>query len=125
MTTKQSAEFYVNNVGTESLWEGERYYIIRNGEMRIHLGDEVIRYTDQLISAGVGSDKVLSALNISCALAETRDLFEVIDSPWFEVVDSQDPTDEGEVYHSLDEAIERAQILEAQYLKRFDKTTTV
>ena len=115
MNTRQEAEFYVNGEGTESLWEGERYYVIRNGEMRIHMGDEVIRYTDQLISAGIGSDKVLSALNISCALAETHELFEIIHSPWFEVVDSSDPCDEGEVYHALDEAVERAQVLEARH----------
>lgn len=115
MGTKQEAEFYVNCEGTESLWEGERYYVIRNGEMRIHMGDEVIRYTDQLIAAGIGSDKVLSALNIASGLAETFDLFQVIDSPWFEVVDSSDPTDMGEVYHSLDEAVERAQVLEARH----------
>ena len=115
MSTKQEAEFYVNGEGTESLWEGERYYVIRNGEMRIHFGDEVIRYTDQLIAAGIGSDKVLSALNIASGLAETRDLFEVIHSPWFEVVDSEDPTDMGEVYHGLDEAVERAQVLEARH----------
>lgn len=115
MGTRQEAEFYVSGEGTESLWEGERYYVIRNGEMRIHMGDEVIRYTDQLLAAGIGSDKVLSALNIASGLAETRDLFEIIHSPWFEVVDSSDPTDEGEVYHSLDEAVERAQVLEARH----------
>ena len=120
MTTKQSAEFYVNSEGTESLWEGKRYYVVRNGEMRILMGEDVIRYTDQLERAGIGSDKVLSALNISSGLAETHDLFQVIDSPWFEVVDSTDPTDEGEVYHSLEEAIERAQILEAQYLEEIE-----
>jgi len=112
---RQSAEFYVHGVGTESLWEGERYYVIRNGEMRIHFGDEVIRYTDDLLNAGVCSDRVLSALNISSALAETHDLFQIIDSPWYEVVDSSDPTDMGEVYHILDEAVERAQVLEARH----------
>lgn len=120
MAAKQSAEFYVNEAGTESLWEGKRYYVIRNGDMRIHMGEEVIRYTDQLISAGIGSDKVLSALNISSGLAETSHLFEVINSPWFEVVDSSDPTDMGEVYDYLDDAVERAQLLEAQYLKELE-----
>lgn len=112
--TRQEAEFYVDCEGTQSLWEGERYYVIRNGEMRIHFGDEVIRYTDQLVAAGVGSDKVLSVLNIASGLAETFDLFQIIDSPWFEVVDSTDPTDMGEVYHSLDEAVERGQYLDAR-----------
>lgn len=112
--TKQEAEFYVNSADTESLWEGERYYVIRNGEMRIHFGDEVIRYTDQLERAGIGSDRVLSALNIASGLAETTDLFQIIDSPWFEVVDSEDPTDQGEIFHALDDAVERAQILEAR-----------
>jgi hypothetical protein len=115
MGTRQEAEFYVNSGDTESLWEGERYYVIRNGEMRIHMGDEIIRYTDQLIAAGIGSDKVLSALNIASGLAETHDLFRVVDSPWFEVVDSEDPTDQGEVFHALDEAVERAQVLEARH----------
>ena len=112
---RQSAEFYVHGEGTETLWDGgERYYVIRNGEMRIHFGDDIIRYTDDLLNAGIGSDRVLSALNISSALAETHDLFLIVDSPWFEVVDSSDPTDMGEVYHDLDEAVERAQVLEAR-----------
>lgn len=114
MNTKQEAEFYVDCEGTQSLWEGDRFCVIRNGEMRIRMGEEIIRYTDQLIAAGIGSDKVLSALNIASGLAETRDLFEVIDSPWFEVVDSSDPADMGEVYHTLDEAVERGQYLDAR-----------
>ena len=119
---RQSAEFYVHGEGTETLWDGgERYYVIRNGEMRIHFGEDILRYTEDLLKAGVCSDRVLSALNISSALAETHDLFQIIDSPWFEVVDSSDPTDMGEVYHYLDEAVERAQALDL----RMSETTGI
>lgn len=111
MNNQQDAEFFVTQPGWESVWEGDVFSVIRNGEMRIHFGDDVIRYTDQLIAAGIGSDRVLSALNISSALAETHDLFQIIDSPWFEVVRNDDPSDMGEVFHTLDEAVERAQNL--------------
>jgi hypothetical protein len=113
MNNQQEAEFYVTQPGWESVWEGEHYYVIRNGDMRIHFGNDVIRYTDQLVGVGIGSDRVLSALNISSALAETHDLFQIIDSPWFEVVDREGEDDlDSEVYHTLDEAVERAQRLE-------------
>lgn len=112
MNNQQDAEFFVTQPGWESVWEGDVFSVIRNGEMRIHFGDDVIRYTDQLIAAGIGSGRVLSALNICSGLAETHDLFQIIDSPWFEVVRNDDfPFDMGEVFHTLDEAVEHAQHL--------------
>ena len=107
MSAKQSAEFYVHTADSQSLWEGDRYYVIRNGEMRICYNDAVIRYTDQLESAGITDDDTLEKLMDS-------EEFDVIDNPWFEVVDGQDPYDDGEVYYTLDEAVERAQHLEAR-----------
>ena len=101
MSAKQSAEFYVHTADSQSLWEGDRYYVIRNGEMRICYNDAVIRYTDQLESAGITDDDTLEKLMDS-------------DNPWVEVVDGQDPYDDGEVYYTLDEAVERAQHLEAR-----------
>lgn len=108
MSNKQSAEFYVDSADTQSLWEGERYYVIRNGEMRIIYNDEIIRYTDQLIAAGITNDETLEKLFSSDELS-------LVDNPWFEVVDSSDPTDDGEVYDTLDDAVERAQHLEARH----------
>ncbi len=105
MSNKQSAEFYVDSADTQSLWEGERYYVIRNGEMRIIYNDEIIRYTDQLIAAGITNDETLEKLFSSDELS-------LVDNPWFEVVDSSDPTDDGEVYDTLSDAIERAKELE-------------
>lgn len=110
MDKNQSPEFYVNSGDTESLWEGERYYVIRNGEMRIHYADSVIRYTDQLQAVGIKTDYALEVV-----MDTPAEEFDVIDNPWFEVVDSADPTDDGEVYYRLDDAVERAQVLEARH----------
>lgn len=105
MATKQDASFYVNGQATESLWEGDRYAVIRNGELRVVIGDDVCRYTQDLQRHGIDTDSALETL-----LEGT----EFIDTPWFEVVDTSDQTDEGEVWDTLDGAVERAQTLEAR-----------
>jgi hypothetical protein len=105
MATRQDACFYVNGQATESLWEGERYAVIRNGDLRLVLGDDVCRYTQDLERHGIDTDSALENL-----LEGT----EFLENPWFEVVDTSDPTDEGEVYDYLDDAVERAQTLEAR-----------
>lgn len=105
-----SPEFHVHGNGVETLWDGgERYYVIRNGEMRILFRDGVIRYTDDLLRAGITND-----VSLEKVINDPEVEFVVVDSPWYEVVDSSDPTDEGEVYFDLDEAVERAQALEAR-----------
>lgn len=105
METRQDASFYVHGQATESLWEGDRYAVIRNGELRLVIGDDVCRYTQDLERHGITSDRALENL-----LEGT----EFLENPWFEVVDTDDPTDEGEVYDYLDDAVERAQTLEAR-----------
>jgi len=103
--TRQDASFYVNGQSTESLWEGDRYAVIRNGELRLVLGDDVCRYTQDLEQHGIDTDSALENL---------LEVTEFLESPWFEVVDTSDLTDDGEVYDYLDAAVERAQTLEAR-----------
>lgn len=104
--TRQDACFYVNGQSTESVWEGDRYAVIRNGEMRLAYKGQIIRYTDDLERIGVCTDDDLEQL-----LQSGR---EFSDNPWFEVIDTEDPTDDGELYDYLDDAVERAQTLEAR-----------
>lgn len=106
MATRQDASFYVNSADTESVWEGDRYAVIRNGELRLVIGDDVCRYTQDLDRHGIDSDSALENL--------LEQGTEFLENPWFEVIDTDDPTDDGEVYDYLDDAVERAQTLEAR-----------
>lgn len=108
--TKQSAEFYTTQPGEESLWKGSRAYVVRNGEMRINYKGETIRYSDDLERAGIVDDELLSMMNVLYGTAERPDIFEVIDSPWFEVVSDDDQ--DGVVFHDLAEAVEYAKQLD-------------
>lgn len=108
--SKQNAEFHVTD-STDDIWSGDYYYVIRNGEMRLHYGENVIRYTDQLISAGIIDDDTLDSLIGVGAV-------EMIDNPWFEVVSHKFPDDDGEVFHTLDDAVERAQYLDRKEWER-------
>ena len=81
---RQDAMFYVNTPSFEVVAKYGRYEVVRNGYMRINnmtTGD-VYRYTSDLEKAGYTDDDLL---------AEEIDNgeLEVIDSPWFEVWDSQ------------------------------------
>lgn len=107
---RQDSAFYTNTAGMEIVWDGDengRFYVVRNGEMRIHYTHEdghedVIRYTDQLERLGVLTDEDLQRFS---DLGEER--FTWVSNSWFELVDNDDP-DDGVVYHELDEAVERA-----------------
>jgi hypothetical protein len=108
-TKNHSAEFYVNAPGYEVVWaEGSRFRVCRNGEMRIrdNVREDVYRYTSDLVEAGITNDAELQALY------ESADYL-VVDNPWFEVFDTEDSGDEGEVFHHLVEAIARAEELSA------------
>jgi hypothetical protein len=108
---RQDAVFYTHGAGSEVVWDGDpdgQFYVLRNGEMRIHYSPHsdsttVIRYTDQLEAIGVQTDEDLERFT---ELGE--EMFTWVDNPWFEVVDDTDPSDDGEVYHTLDDAVERA-----------------
>jgi hypothetical protein len=107
---KQDSAFYTNEAGSEVVWDGDesgRFYVVRNGEMRIHAITEageawIIRYTDQLERFGITNDKELHEWTDKGEL-----VFDWIHNSWFEIVDNDEP-DYGEVYHELDEAVERA-----------------
>ena len=108
MESNQSAEFYTYTPGYEMVWtDSSRYQVCRNGEMRIidNVREAVYCYTTDLLEAGITTDSNLQELY------ESSD-YEVIDNPWFELIDIQDPSDEGEVFHNLNEAIDRAKELE-------------
>lgn len=108
MESNQSAEFYVYAPGYEMVWaDAPRYQVCRNGEMRIidNVREAVYRYTSDLLEAGITTDSNIQEVY------ESGD-YEVIDNPWFEVIDIEDSSDEGEVFHNLSEAIERAKELQ-------------
>lgn len=108
--TRNDSAFYTNSAGSEVVWEEEGcdYYVVRNGEMRIHAINEqgvawIIRYTDQLEEFGVKDDKTLEEWS---AKGNKYDgIFEWIHNSWFEVYTEKDPEFFSEPIHNLDEAI--------------------
>jgi hypothetical protein len=112
----QDAAFYTDGAGTQVVWDNQtgngRFYVVRNGEMRIHaratLDEEptVIRYTDQLEAFGVKTDADLTAWT-----DKGDEYFTWVNNAWFEVWDAENPDYYSEVIHELDLAIENAQEL--------------
>lgn len=108
--TRQDSAFHTNEVGSEVVWDGDeagRYYVYRVGEMRIHYTDSTgytatLRYTSDLDELGIDTDSKLVEMS---ELGEEN--WNWIHNSWFEIVDDQEP-DYGEIYHELDEAVERA-----------------
>jgi len=102
---KQSAEFYVNEDGPEYVWHGEKYSVIRNGEMRIEYKGETIRYSDDLIRAGITTDGELEVL---------YNMEAVGNNPWFEIVETEGEWewDPENIYDTLNDAIEIAKAME-------------
>jgi hypothetical protein len=102
-----SAEFQVNTPGYEVVWiSGSRFQVCRNGDMviRDNVREDVYRYTSDLLEAGITTDADIQEVYES-------DDYLVVANPWFEVFDSEDSGDEGEVFHNLFEAIARAEEL--------------
>lgn len=79
---------------------GERKFVVgSNGEMRIHAPDnEVWRYTDDLLSAGIDTDKKLSEFSEA-----NPDAW--VNNNWFEFYEV-DGEDSWEVHDTVEEAIE-------------------
>ena len=110
------ASFYVNSPSAETVWEeeGNRFFVVRNGEMRIHYSPDlesqiVIRYTDQLEEIGVKTDADLEKFT---ALGD--EMFTWVNNSWFEVWDTKDTNYFSEPLFDLNEAIEYAkELLEA------------
>lgn len=79
-------------------YEGREYTIYCVGEMRINYKDQVIRYCDDLINAGITDDSDLSKID--------KEGGEWINNSWFEVYDEQGQEFTSEVYHEVKDAIE-------------------
>jgi hypothetical protein len=96
--------FYCWGSGFEPLAEvkkGDRtFYVGSNGEMRINLSTgNVIRYTSDLLEAGIDTDEKLSEL-------EKR--LEWVNNNWFEIYEEGADGDWWEVCDTLEEGIEAA-----------------
>ena len=78
---------------------GREFVVGSNGEMRIHAPDnEVWRYTDDLLSAGIDTDKKLSEFSEA-----NPDAW--VNNNWFEFYEV-DGEDSWEVHETVEEAIE-------------------
>lgn len=108
MTKQQDAMFFVNSsANSEQVWSSEigAVKVYRCGEMRILKknpdgSQDIIRYSDQLEKVGLKSDDQLTDLFFG-----SNPEFEMIHNPWFEVVNTTRPEDEGVVFDDLAAAI--------------------
>lgn len=114
--SRQDPAFYTDSEGTQVVWdkdENKRFYVVRNGEMRIHAKthaedthSEVIRYTDQLESFGINDDEALADWTL-----KGEEVFDWIHNSWFEVYDEKDSDFFSDPIHDLDKAVEFAVLL--------------
>ena len=112
----QDSAFYTDGAGTQVVWDNKtgngRFYVVRNGEMRIHarttLDEEptVIRYSDQLERFGVKTDADLQAWT-----DKGDEYFTWVNNAWFEVWDADNTDYYSDVIDTLDDAIEYAKQL--------------
>lgn len=104
MRKAQSAELWVHEPGYQTIHAtNPRFHVIRNGDMRVIRKSDgaIFRYTQDLVEAGICDDEAVDTLYSSLD-------YQVVENPWFEVVDVTDSGDDGEVWDTLDEAIARA-----------------
>ena len=98
---RQDSAFFTwydsNNVAYLT-YEDREYSITCVGEMRIHYKNQVIRYCDDLINAGIRNDKDLAKIE--------KEGGEWVNNSWFEVYDETSNEYTGEVYHTVQDAIE-------------------
>lgn len=114
------ASFYVNSPSAETVWQdadSPRFFVVRNGEMRIHakkeVGDEhteVIRYTDQLKDFGIYLDSQLEEWT-----DKGEEVFNWVNNSWFEIWDSKDTDYFSDPLFDLNEAIQYAKNLQEAY----------
>jgi len=98
---RQDSAFYTwwDTQAVASLtYEDREYSIYCVGEMRVHYKDQVIRYCDDLVNAGIKNDKDLAKIDKAGG--------EWINNSWFEVYDEVKNDYTGEVYHTVQDAIE-------------------
>jgi hypothetical protein len=98
---QRDAAFFTHTSGSDLIWQSDdkSVRVYKNGEMRIHYGDNVLRYSSDLYEYGIDSDEKLNAMEESGEI-------EWVDNPWFEIV--WDENEDGEVHHDIIHAIERA-----------------
>ena len=116
-TTQLDPAFYVWSAGAEEVWsaEGNPFYVVRNGEMRIHAEDDegaeyVLRYTDRLMEFGIKNDEQLAEWS-----AKPIEKFDWVNNAWFEVWTNKDPDYYSEPFHDLLEAKKYAEELFAEF----------
>jgi hypothetical protein len=98
---RQDSAFYTwweTNDVAKLTFEDREFTIVCVGEMRIRYNDQIIRYCDDLINAGIKNDKDLEKIESSGG--------EWINNSWFEVYDTNNGEYTQEVYHTVQEAIE-------------------
>lgn len=107
--SNQESAFYQSDDGPEEVWNnGGRYSVERVGEMLIiHTdtdgNDHYIRTTEDLAEIGITTDAQLAAWT-----AKGDDVFHWRNNSWFEIYDNETNRYTEDVYHELDEAVERA-----------------
>ncbi len=98
---RQDCAFYVwgdtSSVATLS-YKDQELTLVCVGEMRIHYREEVIRYTDRLIQAGIKNDKDLAKIEAEGG--------EWINNSWFEVYDENAHIYTDDIFHEVKDAIE-------------------
>jgi hypothetical protein len=107
---RQDSAFYTDD-DTQVVWEaeGNPFYVLRCGEMRIHARKniedepEVIRYTDRLESFGIKTDADLAEWT-----DKGEEYFDWVNNSWFEVVHEVEGDYYSDPFHSLNDAIEHA-----------------
>jgi len=99
--SRNDAAFFTYDHGSMLVWQTEdkMVRVYKNGEMRIHYGDRVLRYTEDLDENGFDTDEKLSQ-------ATNDGLLDWWENPWFEVVWSDN--EDGEIFHGYEEAVDYA-----------------
>lgn len=112
---REDSAFYTNSNDYEVVFAGERFSVIRNGEMRINIrkdkGDEwsVLRYTQDLEEWGIRTDEQLDSWS------EQVGLFEWWNNSWFEIVCSDGFCDCGfGVWEKLSEAVTECKRMDSE-----------
>ena len=114
---KLDPAFYVWENSFEEVWgvEGNPFFVVRNGEMRIITNNEtenrvVIRYTDQLEDFGIKNDKELAEWS-----DKGEEVFSWVHNAWFEIFSVKDLDWNSEPFHDLQEAADYAKELFEKY----------
>jgi hypothetical protein len=120
MITRKDPSFYVNSPSAETVWQEEesnRFFVVRNGEMRIHAKKnadddhtEIIRYTDDLVDFGITDDTALAEWE-----NKGEEFFTWVNNSWYEVWDTKDTEYFSDPLFDLEEAIEYAKLLLEAY----------